>query len=185
MVQILLLNSNLIILELFSLGLEGTKSNLIEISAKETLPQDFFDIVFIDESYGDNNAIQKAIDTLKSNRKIVLTTTTKSSLKGVTQIVTKPFLPKDIVSLLEVPQEIQKSPKKTSVLDLEEIQTIKELLDGEFMESRDRDISTNPKKKRQQDDFIEKLLSLKTKKIKKILEGAEITISIKFPKGEA
>ena len=181
MVQILLLNTNLVIFELLSLGLEDIDSKLTEIATKQSLPQDFYDIVFIDDSYGTIDDIQLAINQLNVEKKILLSNSKQSSLKGITQIITKPFLPIDIFTVAK---------KRTSILDLEEIQSIKELLDDEVVTSFDTNIPTSPKKRKKKrkkteiHTLIEQIRSMKTKKIKQILEGADITISIKFPKGE-
>ncbi len=192
MVQILLLNTNVVIFELLSLGLEDTKSKLIEIVSKQSLPQDFYDIVFIDDSYGTTDDIQLILDQLNVEKKILLSTVSKSDIKGLTQIITKPFLPTDIATIVKESSSVRDLDKRSSVLDLEEIQTIKELLDEEASESIDNTVVYSPKKSKKQkrkktkeiDSLVEKILSMKTKKIKQILEGADITISIKFPKGE-
>jgi len=98
---------------------------------------------------------------------------------------------------------------QTAILDYSEIETIKELLDDDLFDSietqkktpkikKDKRVKKFKKKskKKQKDDisidnhqeFQENILvalsTMKTKKIRKLLEGTQVSISIKFPKGE-
>ena len=98
-------------------------------------------------------------------------------------------------------REKHSDENQTSILDYSEIETIKELLDDDIFETseekREKEKKSKKKREKKRKDDIsienhqeleEKILlslsSMKTKKIRKLLEGTEVSISIKFPKGE-
>ncbi len=175
MLRVILFNTSSVVFELISLGLEELDIEFTQINNAQILPQDSYDILFIDELYSKSKDIESIIGQIDVNHKILLSSSDKSNIVGITQIVTKPFLPADI-------SYIVKKEFKTSILDINEIESIKELLDDALLEHLDESILT--KKSKKDKDLLKELFSMKTKKLKKILEGAEINISIKFPKGE-
>ncbi len=173
MVKILLANRSPLISELILLALDELDVEITEIDNREDVSKDTYDVLIVDDSYGHNKDIQLLIDKIDTHKKILLSSRDSQSMQRVTKTILKPFLPKDIKVAIE---------EGTNILDLDEIQSIREILDSGLP------ITTVEKKAKKQKaptkPLIEELLQMKSKKIRKLLAGAEINISIKFPKGE-
>jgi len=180
MVEIILFNSSSLISELILLALENIDSNIVEIDSNQPIPKDSYDLLIIDDSYGDSSDIGLLIERIDAKHKILLSSS-EDIFDGVTKTLLKPFLPKDIEKIVEDSMDIS-----SAILDLDEIQSIKDILDGELLTAPT--ITKKEKKKREKSSEVEyllqELLSMKSKKIKKILEGVKINISIEFPRGE-
>jgi hypothetical protein len=173
MVKILLANRSPIISELILLGLDELDVEITEIDNIDGVAKDAYDVLVVDDSYGDSRDMQLLIDEIDTHKKILLSSTQSDTLQRVTKTILKPFLPKDIKVAIE---------ESTNILDLDEIQSIREILDtGLPTTTKNKKIK---KQKALSKPLIEELLQMKSKKIRKLLAGAEINISIKFPKGE-
>lgn len=136
MITILLVNKNRLISTLFN---KYIVDNLIELEEKESLfyaTKSSYDIVFIDEDVLNNSFI----DSIYAKRKILFSFS-NTILKGFDKTLKKPFLPLDIINILEnrekkeIKVEVKESKEEesftlveTSILNKNEIDNIKELL---------------------------------------------------------
>jgi len=201
--QILLVNSNYIISKLFSLSSNSLSNiDLYESKIEESIPNKHYDILFIDEGSSDSRTIEEYIYRVDAKKKILFTTDKKLKISGIDRIITKPFLPSSVIDILKSsPQNIKSIDKEklnsdiedktldSIILDSSEIKMIKKLLlDEEVDVDEESNSSTDYIEKsdshtiNHQDDLLTMLLNEKPKKIKKLLAGAEVTITIKFPK---
>ncbi|MEA1953384.1 MAG: hypothetical protein U9O24_03230 [Campylobacterota bacterium] len=238
--HILLINNNPIVSQLISLSVREMSMNLEEVDSINAILRDSYEIVFIDEaSYTDEILVN--LSRLFIGQTVFLSNgKTFNDEKNLFHIVLKkPFLPTQITTILKnikveeashsfdldespsiFPLATDKDNKKLiSVLDTDEIEQIKALLQtneseiatvsSKNYEEKKREVITEQliadgleivhedeyikslekkekkkKRKKRQLTFEEKLLlavsKMKTKKIKKLLKHADITIKIKF-----
>jgi len=191
--QILLVNSNHIISKLFSLSSNSLSNiDLHELKIEESIPNQHYDILFIDIGSSSSRTIEEYIYRVDAKKKILFATDRELEINGIDKIITKPFLPSTVIDILRsYPEDIKIEDKSLDsiILDSDEIGTIKRLLlDEELDVSRYKEESSRDNYMDKstdidhQDDILDRLLKEKPKKIKKILAGAEVTITIKFPK---
>ena len=90
MIHILILNNNPIISKLIVLGLSSDDIKFIEINANQQIPQEKFDILFIDENYQKDDILKKIIEQVKVNEKILLSSLDETSqYKEITALIKK------------------------------------------------------------------------------------------------
>ncbi len=204
--QILLINKNPIVSKLFALSaksIEGVEMD--EVEDIQNLPHDSYDILFIDDGDSLDEELEECIYSIDAKLKILFVAEDNRDIDGVDEIIKKPFLPSTIVSKIQSQhsKEIERSPIEKAeltrdriakddslVLDKKEIDVIKNLLleseehtTNEQEEMVQRDSADTKEKLEEQ--LLEALINMKPKMIKRLLKGAEINISIKFPKEES
>ncbi|MCF6245157.1 MAG: hypothetical protein L3J43_08985 [Sulfurovum sp.] len=129
--HILLINKNPVVSRLFSLVTRNESIILEEVKKIEALKRDTYDIVFVDESVYEGK-VKKLQDYINVDKKILFT---HSNLVTDAFDITikKPFLPSQILEVLEVKSNIKNDLEadamSTQVLDSHEVEKIKELLD--------------------------------------------------------
>lgn len=142
--QILLINTNPVVSRLISLCTRENDIQLTEISSTDEIENNHFDLVFIDDAVFSSLSEEK-IKSLHANKMILLSSKDDYSQSDlVDDIVKKPFLPSQILNILEslkVEDEYKKpetipSAENTDVqsytneiLDLNEVEKIKLLLE--------------------------------------------------------
>jgi hypothetical protein len=105
--------------------------------------------------------------------------------KGCDYHLTKPFLPNDLIRAIE---DVNIGYQK-SFLEMDDAHTVKSLLkqiDRRMIDSgieSDDEVKISESFSMSSEDFIEMIKSVKAKKLKKILKGSNITITIKFERG--
>ena len=112
--------------------------------------------------------------------------------------VKKPFLPSDIQTILENAPASDEHLLEDQILNIQDIEEIKSLLEHEGMQivseedlidEIDTELGIKNRKTEQRLDTQEKLLEalvhMEPKRIRKLLRGAEMHITIKFPKEES
>ncbi|MDQ7085190.1 MAG: hypothetical protein Q9M36_09790 [Sulfurovum sp.] len=161
MIHILLINTNPVVSNLFTLCIKSTTMRLDEVTFVEGSIDDSYDIVFVDEALG-NTKLYKALEKQESIQKICLSYKSKE-VKGFDKTIQKPFLPLQVTELLD---KVTQKKNALNVLNIEEIETIKYLLDMEIQEekpskkSRDKVLKKSVKKalkrmtKQQQNAFF-------------------------------
>lgn len=201
--NILLINNNPIVSNLFALSAKSIVNlHIDEIDNRGLIPKNSYDILFIDDECCDQVQLEEFFAMIQANKKVLFSNKYKSKIERVDTVIRKPFLPSQIIEMLQRDNENQESlpdeieallhyenkaedgnneSKKSMVLDSNEIDTIKKLLlDNE------EPIREEQKSKDSQDTLIENVIDLvgdmKPKMLKKILAGAQIKIKIKFPK---
>ncbi|HHO42323.1 MAG TPA: hypothetical protein ENN12_03085 [Epsilonproteobacteria bacterium] len=196
--NILLINKNPIVSRLMELATQNSETQIIETKDTNAIANSSqYDIVFVDDGCCNpldiDNYFQKT--PLSTPLILIANKTTLSLLKngpkGVAHILKKPFLPSHLVALLENIKE--KKGESQGVLDLQEIATIKEVLQTQASELTTEKTLTqedlnmidfvfeqsSPSK---EDALLKAIKKMKPKKIKKLLKDAKITLTLHFPK---
>jgi len=205
--QILLINKNPIVSKLFSLSAKGMEGiEIDEVEDIKSLAHESYDMLFIDDGDSVDEELEEYIYSIDAKQKILFVSNDSRYINGLDEIIKKPFLPSTIISMLRssygeervvVEKDIEKllvedveliedekDKSDSLILDRAEIDTIKRLLldseDGintqvESIESESIEM---------EDRLVKVLMDMKPEMIKKLLKGAEINITIKFPKEE-
>ena len=201
--RILLVNTNPVISRLISWNTRSDDTiHIDEIDTMEKIPEVYYDVVFIDEKCCDIQQIDNSLQKMNAGKKILFTAQKEIIIEGIDRVILKPFLPSEITMLLESilsgsenTEDIllfeesttttkESTNKGRSVLDGKEIEIIKQLLLEEEPETNRSGIDELVEKSNVgfEEKLLETLIEMKPKKIRKLLEGAEISITIKFPK---
>jgi len=142
-----------------------------------------YGIALIDDDMDDlHECIEKV--SRKGCRVVLLSSGKDIDLDGVDMVVTKPFLPSDIVSILSGEDDEEDSvpgDRLFGALDPEDIGIIREILDNDLADEEDGEEEIFSQSM-SAEELIDRLLSIKPKRLKRLLAGAEVTISLKFPK---
>ncbi len=193
--NILIVSNSLVVEELLKLVLKSKDYNLEFQKDVEDADISSYDIVFIDDSAQDlTSQIEFAQDGLHS--KVALIASTNSDVEA-NYIITKPFLPQDIETILDNIESSKLSTKVTNILDPEEIAKIKELMqmDDEELEAEDsqediknidllKDKKSIKLKKKDAKELLLELNNIDEKELKKLLKGAKVSIKIAYKKGK-
>ena len=193
--NILIVSNSLVVEELLKLVLKSKDYNLEFQKDVEDADISSYDIVFIDDSAQDlTSQIEFAQDGLHS--KVALIASTNSDVEA-NYIITKPFLPQDIETILDNIESSKLSTKVTNILDPDEIAKIKELMqmDDEELEAEDsqediknidllKDKKSIKLKKKDAKELLLELNNIDEKELKKLLKGAKVSIKIAYKKGK-
>jgi len=207
--QILLINKNPIVSKLFSLSAKGMEGiSIDEVEDIKSLSHKSYDMLFIDDGDSLDDELEESIYSIDAKQKILFVSDSDRFIDGVDEIIKKPFLPTTIISMLQssygekrdvIEKDIEKllvdnielsKEKRDSddslILDKAEIDMIKRLLlDSEDdIISEQEDIADSDTIEMEQ-QLVKALMEMKPKMIKRLLKGAEINITIKFPKKES
>jgi flagellar motility protein MotE (MotC chaperone) len=219
--KVLLLSHNNTVQGMISLALHSVDHvSLVMSDVLQDVVDDNYDCVFVDDTismYHESLALAKR---LNSKCTVLLYQPGNTMLDGFDILISKPFLPDEITRLIKnymesEPERFHLQPKKKSdkkkpkkklkkmkkknkrsksnILNLNEIETIKALLEEDGLEIvheeelaetvLSQDHSAESGKNNIKDELLETLQKMKPKKIRKLLRGAEVKISITFPKG--
>ncbi|WP_457606945.1 hypothetical protein [Nitratifractor sp.] len=213
--KILVLSRSRVVRELFRLA---AKEEGMELESAEDLAElegDRYDLVFVDSGLGlDPEAIR---EHLILGRLLGIRSPQEPELSGCDQELNKPFVPADILEILESYREGNPVTEReepsleeflseaseeggehaSRVLDAGEIFRIKELLAAEEGNARKRSSKKGKKSRkslsREEDqdagklemegeELLDLLERMKPKRLRKLLAGAEVTVTLRFPK---
>jgi hypothetical protein len=201
--RILLLSRNRVVQELVRLGLRQIEGARLEVLDRPEAPaSDRYDLILEEDRFLEG-AGEIGIDHLLAGRRILLGDPSllpeRSSFDAV---IPKPFLPADIrKAILEEPAE-EKRPEQgsirdfleeegldpagesTEILDEEEIRRIRRLLEGEIEEPVAQMRREPAEQTIDAETFLELVERFRSKKLRKLLRGATIRLSIEFPEEE-
>ncbi len=221
--RILLVNNNPVISRLFSWNAHDDDTiHIDETDSIEKIPEVYYDVVFLDEKCCDTKQIDTYLRKINVGEKILFSTQEESIIEEIDRVILKPFLPSEIMTVLQSVLSDRENRKEKedalvseksvslieeianedcSVLDGKEIEIIKQLLledelevdekriGEDEMELDDESIEKNHQTQEKQkssagfeEKLLESLLEMKPRKIRKLLGGAEVSITIKFPK---
>ncbi len=190
--NILVVSYSSTVAELLKLVFKGGKIESENIRNSDSAKYDSYDVIFIDDSVPN---LQEEIEVIKDNfsyKKIILLGSSKSSENLVDIVVKKPFLPKDIDSVLKSIEDELSSKSESAVLNIEEIEKIKALmnLDSETQEEEEEDYidlidrinrrESLKIKGKEAREFLYDCRGLTKKELKKLLKSAKVTIKIEF-----
>ena len=185
--RILILSNSLVVTELFKLALDSSikseyKQN-IDNADKES-----YDIIFIDDSLVDfNKQIERIESDIEYNELIAIA---NEDNELVSKTLKKPFLPKDITKIIEdVKKEQEHKSEPANVLDLDEIERIKSIIElNEYEEKINRKKFTDSLKSKESikaknkeaKKLIKELCKMSKKEQKELFKSAKVTIKIDF-----
>jgi len=207
--QILLINKNPIVSKLFSLSAKGMEGiNIDEVEDIKSLSHKSYDMLFIDDGDSLDDELEESLYSIDAKQKILFVLDGDRYIDGVDKIIKKPFLPSTIISMLQssygekrdaIEKDIEKllidnselaEEKRDSgdslILDQAEIDMIKRLLldsEDDIIGGQEDIVESDTIEMEQQ--LLKALMDMKPKMIKRLLKGAEINITIKFPKRES
>ena len=210
--RILLINTNPVVSRLISWNSrDNDLIQVDEVDGSEKVSREYYDVLFIDEKCCNDKAVGKHIQKVNAGEKILFSSHRENDIEGIDRVILKPFLPSEITETLQFilqSEEIKEKEeplvldenaeadaageeREHSILDEQEVEAIKQLLLDEGLEIEQDEVSesesqVSEKKNRPEvsveENFLESLMEMKPKKIRKLLEGAEISITIRFPK---
>jgi len=137
--HILLINNNPVVSRLLSFCLKKETIVLEEIEDIESCKRDKYHIVFVDEALYDEK-LQRLKDTMTIQKTVIFTHTLMDS-SHFDVAIQKPFLPSQILEIVESLNE--ESPASTQVLDSNEVEKIKALLEVNEKEYKSSDETLN------------------------------------------
>jgi len=202
--KVLLLSPSRVVREMVRLAAEKAQAKLECVEDLSQVREDHYDLLLVDE-YSSHD-VESLKEHLIVGTTVLIHSPENLSREGYDHSVAKPFLPSDILRIVESRKSESKVPEEsftldefttvsigqeTRVLDGEEIAKIRSLLleeseeESEEMggiegieeeEREELSLSVDP------EELIGYLRSMKPKKLKKMLEGAEVTITLRFPK---
>ena len=160
--HILLINDNPLVSQLLLLCTRNENMVLEETTSVAKMKRNSYDVVFIDERSYTEEILN--LSTIVSIGKKILLSNTDIERNDFDTILRKPFLPSQIKEILDRKKQDSTHDLKTKVLDKQEIETIKNLLE--------MDENVVDTKVLNEDDH--QALKLKVIKEKLIADGLEI-----------
>jgi DNA-binding response OmpR family regulator len=203
--RVLLLSDNHTVQKMISIALrEEEKVELVTAPSADQVEPTSYDLILVDDALSLYHESIALLQTLGVDTIILLAHGGRHNEDHAVEILHKPFLPAEVRELIQKQRKksAAKSSKKkhkkkkkhashasrTEVLDLDEIETIKALLEEEGLEIiheeelADQVLGENiPSTEDRHAALIEALRSMRPKKIRKMLKGATVRIEITFP----
>jgi len=193
--KVLLLTRNHVVREFVELVADRVGVDLDVHEHVSDVDGDAYDLLFVDdrgELLEESIALRKR---LKTSQSIVLFGEESALHASFDRKIKKPFLPSDIQHILEE-QQMTEEDTADQILNLQDIEEIKSLLEDEGMEIVSEEdlvdeitmentlqiVETETVNSTTEEKLLKALLSMEPKKIRKLLKGAEVTLRIKFPK---
>jgi hypothetical protein len=158
---------------------------------------DSYSIIFVDDSTPNyKTQLQELIDNFSYSSLIFIGNGDKEIESSVDFTIKKPFLPNDIEEIL-AKIKIEPPKSKTKVLDAQEIERIKALMDLDLEdEDENQELEKNSAielikdkkslklKRKEAKEFLYDCTNLSQKELKKLLKGAKVSIKIKYKSSE-
>ncbi len=196
--NVLLLSRNRTVSEMIALAFRGKNEAHLVVSegigsVKEGVP---YDVMIVDDTLTEFRETRDLAKRLGIAHTVLLSRMEALSEPGFERQIYKPFLPSEIESFIEEYTQTfgmtggrsnRGFRSEAEVLNLEEIGTIKSLLEEEGLEIvneeelAERVIDDESEALSQNEALLEALRTMKPKKIRELLRGARIHIDITFP----
>jgi hypothetical protein len=192
--KILLLTRNHVVREFVELVADRVDAELVLYDTVEGIVDVGYDFLFVDDRGELLEQSKALIERLETRKNIVLYNQAKEIHDLFDIQVKKPFLPSDIQMILEAPPETKVHLEEDQILNIRDIDEIKSLLEDEGLEivseedladeiTAESGIQIVESQISQENKLIEAIMQMEPKRIRKLLKGAEVTIKIRFPKG--
>jgi len=215
--NVLLLTHNRTVQEMVALAFRGLKDCRLDIAegmASWHGDGKGYDVMIVDDTLPEFRESPAVAKRLGIEHTVLLAQQGRVSEEGFDHRISKPFLPDEIVTLMEAyaalaveqgkekertrakkskkKQSHKRSKSETEVLNFDEIETIKALLEDEGLEIVNEEelaekVLLDERKEEQTDRqnkaLLKALRKMKSKKIRKLLKGAHVRLEITFPKG--
>ena len=192
--KVLLLTRNHVVRDFVAL-VTGRMEAVLEVQKHaEEIREEAYDFLLVDDRGSfleDGLALMERMDFPQS---IVLYSEENGNHAYFDHKVKKPFLPSDIQQILESEVGVEETlQKEEQILNLQDIEEIRGLLESEGMEIVSEEeladeiemgygSSEAEKKRSMEEELLAALSHMEPKKIRKLLNGAEVTLTIRFPK---
>jgi hypothetical protein len=174
--DILLLSQNRIIVEFVKIASQRLGAKL-EVSREfDSTLEGSFDAVVVDEHFS-ILPCQELISKIDYKKSILLSSGEKIE-NNCNYYIKKPFLPNDIVRVLALDSRADEGLDESPILSIKEVESIKSLLD-----QTDKEPTTSKKEEKisiEPNLFVDTICSIGADKLKEILKGSKITITIDF-----
>ncbi len=193
--RILLLTRNHVVREFIELVADRVGAVLEVREKAEDLSDQEIDFLFVDDRGELLEQSLPLLDSLDHAEHVVLYNELKEAHSLFDRQVKKPFLPSDIQEILEDTTSSVTHLAEDQILNIQDIEEIKTLLEDEGMEIVSEEdlvdeIDTTEEEKLVESEetvdseakLLEAIMQMEPKKIRKLLRGAEVQITIKFPK---
>jgi len=193
--KILLLTRNHVVREFVELVADRVSAQLEVRDVVEGIEDEGYDFLFVDDRGDLLEQSISLVDMLDTQRNVVLYNETKAIHDLFDQAVKKPFLPSDIQAILEEKVVSRVHLEEDQILNIQDIDEIKSLLEDEGMEIVSEEdlvdeitaesglqIVESEADPSMEEKLMEAITEMEPKKIRKLLRGAEVTITIRFPK---
>ncbi|WP_292658219.1 hypothetical protein [Nitratifractor sp.] len=200
--RILLLSRNRVVQELVRLGLREIDGAELEIvNGAQGPASDHYDVILEEDRFLEGFG-EIGIDHLLAGRRLLLGDPSLLPEESrFDAVIPKPFLPADIQKALRLKPIEENRPERenirdfleeegvtpeesTEILDEEEIFRIRRLLEGEIDEPVAQMQSEAAEQTIDAETFLELVERFRSKKLKKLLRGATIRLTIEFPEEE-
>ncbi len=207
--KILLLSRNHVVRDMVKLAADKSGVRVETIEKPEDLKEDRCDLLLVDEYFADRDWIKDASRTLLSRVSVLLAAYADDNSSYFDRFVQKPFLPDEIGEIIESLKLSKKEAQKEKideeydldsfveeesltpsgpVLDPNDIEQIRKLLDDKVADLSDADLMDSERQDLSGEVEAERVLrmlaKMNPKKLRKLLRGARIDISIHFPEDE-
>ena len=205
--NVLLLSRNHTVSEMVALAFrDKDRARLIVAEGPNVVVDDVYDVLIVDDALEGYREALDLAERLGIGHTVLLSQMGATEDLGFEHRISKPFLPSEIETLIggyieenkasKQPKKKRSKKKKKSfrseaeVLNLEEIDMIKSLLEEEGLEIVNEeelaekvldDTSVKEEDITQNEALLEALRTMKPKKIRKLLKGATVKIEITFP----
>ena len=191
--KVLLLTRNHVVREFTALVADRMGIDLEVQEHGDSAAREEYDFLLVDDRgtlLEEGLALMKRLDVLRS---IVLYSEKNNHHEYFDHKIKKPFLPSDIQYILESQPIKNTAKEEEQVLNIQDIEEIRGLLESEGMEiiseeelvdeiEMEYEVSEAEKETHMQKQLLMALRNMEPKKIRKLLKGAEMTLTIRFPK---
>ena len=191
--KVLLLTRNHVVREFIELVTGRIAANLDVREDADGVDDEVYDFLFVDDR---GTLLEESIvllERLKTQKNIVLYNEKNTLHALFDQKIKKPFLPSDIQQILEASPAEESLSSEEQILNIQDIEEIRGLLESEGMEIVSEEelvdeiemaygVSETEKESRTEEELLLALRNMEPKKIRKLLKGAEVTLTIRFPK---
>lgn len=203
--KVLLFSRSRVVREMVRLAAVKAEAELECVEEPSAMKEDRYDLLLVDEEAPFDPESLK--ENLIIGATVLIHSPDRVPEEGYDYTVAKPFLPSDILRIVERSEVLpeQEEPaitledfvagdeeeSETQVLDGGEIARIRALLSDDADEGSSRGETPVEKPTREStlrlegEELIDRLFSMKPRKLKKLLKGAEVTITLRFPGEES
>jgi len=196
--RILLLTRNHVVREFIELVADRMGAVLEVREKAEGLLNQGIDFLFVDDRGELLEQSLPLLGSLEHAEHVVLYNEVKEVHSLFDRQIKKPFLPSDIQEILEDTVAPVAHQAEDQILNIQDIEEIKTLLEDEGMEivseedlvdeidtTKEVELMETEVAADSEAKLLEAIMQMEPKKIRKLLRGAEVQISIKFPKEES
>ena len=156
--KILLLSENATIQKLFTLSAQK-RGDEVSIGNLESIPEDEYDVVFIDKALFSDGLFNKLKSTFSSAKFVLILDKKDEKIPGFDEFIVKPFLPTDLIELLENINKTKSNDKLDEDLEEFDLESFDDLDNDDFDMEEDFVISDDELDKEvdeseEEEDFI-------------------------------